>query len=201
MGRVVLGRRGRRGRRDRVRSLKYLWVLCALCGQEKSQKPIPCFPCVPWLVQTAAHPGGGWEGLASMPPIYIGALESQKLFKLPKSFGTRRFEWPAGRQTGRTLAAIQPVVGLSPVSGAAARGGPGAQSPSLVLVGLAFAAPSCAYTPARARSVRGSPVLLLLNPSPFRTRPHAYAYAGAHLRARSKTGNIYIPVYVYTVYV
>ena len=73
----------------------------------------------------------------------------------------------ACRTVGRQNPCRVPAcAGQSPVSGegvgAAACGGSGAQSPSLVLAGLAVAAPSC---------------------------------------ARSKTGNIYIPVYVYSVYV
>ena len=107
-------------------------------------------------------------GSQRVPP-YIYVHFSPKNFLSCQNRSERGgFEWPAGRWAGRTLAAFQPVDGQSPVSGegvgAAACGGSGAQSPSLVLAGLAFqaAATSC---------------------------------------ARSKTGNIYIPGYVYSVYV
>ena len=96
---------------------------------------------------------GGFEprrgqGTGTAPPKPpLGSGGAQKGGAKPRRAGVqmvraRHFEWPAGRRAGRTLAAFQPVVGLSPVSGegvgAAACGGSGGSPRPLSSPGWSF---------------------------------------------------------------
>ena len=144
------------------------------------------------MVQTAAHPGGGWEGLASMPP-YIYVHFSPKNFLSCQNRSERG--GLNGLPDGRPAEPLprSSLWSACPPSQARRLVGVRGRSPRpLSSPGWPLPRPR-ARTPARARSVRGSPVLLLLNPSPFRTRPHAHAYVGRTCARGLKPGIFIFP--------